>query len=96
MLKLRQKLSSSSPWNCSSVGRTVRSTSRTSSLLLLRNSATTSTIGAIAWRIARASAGATRRLLSRAKMKPTASTPSSPARRTSPARVIPQNLMRVR
>ena len=53
-------------------------------------------IGAIAWRIARASAGATRRLLSRAKMKPTASTPSSPARRTSPARVMPQNLMRVR
>ena len=37
-----------------------------------------------------------RRGLPGANTKPTASTPSSPARRTSPGRVMPQNLIRVR
>src|SRR5690606_18796921 len=71
-------------------------TSRTSSTGLSMNSATASTIGASASRIAAAWPASTRRRLRAANTKPTASTPSSPARRTSPARVMPQNLMRVR
>ncbi len=65
-------------------------------MVLSRNSATASTIGASAWRMARASSAATRRLLPCANTKPIASAPSSQARRTSPARVNPQNLIRVR
>src|SRR5690606_29671417 len=71
-------------------------TSRTSSTGLSMNSATASTIGASASRIAAAWPASTRRRLRAAKTKPTASTPSSPARRTSPARVMPQNLILVR
>src|SRR5690606_610774 len=94
--KPRQKASSSPPWNCSRVGRTRRTTSRTSSTVLSMNSATTSTSGASALRIIRASCTCTWRGPPPANTKPTASTPSSLARRTSPARVMPQNLIRVR
>src|SRR5690606_5668131 len=94
--KRRQKASSSSPWNCSMLGRTCFTTSRTSSAGLSRNTATASTSGASASRRARASATWSLRVLPRAKTKPMASTPSPLARRTSPARVRPQNLMRVR
>src|SRR5690606_902194 len=94
--KRRQKAASSPPWNWSRLGRTWRTTSRTSSALLSRNTATASTSGASAARRARASATCTRRGLPCANTKPTASTPSSPARRTSPARASPQTLTRVR
>ena len=60
------------------------------------NSATASTSGASASRMRPRFLGCRRRGLPSAKTKPTASTPSSLARRTSPARVRPQNLMRVR
>jgi hypothetical protein len=57
---------------------------------------TTSTSGDTAERSPDRSAGATRRGLFGASTKPSASTPSSQARRTSPARVMPQNFTRVR
>ena len=76
MRKALQNASSSSPWNCSNAGRTMRTTSRTSATVLSRNSATAPTIGASARRSCRASAALTRRGLPSANTKPTASTPS--------------------
>ena len=59
------------------------------------NKATRLTSGDTAARSARASSTRRRRGLFSANTRPMASTPSSQAMRTSPARVNPQNLMRV-
>ena len=96
--KLRQNASSSPPWNCSSARADLpdhRRARRPAALSM--NSATASTKrrqrvahGArlLGLQAARAASARTR--------SRRASTPSSLARRTSPARVMPQNLMRVR